>query len=118
MGAKIMNENIIGSALTQSEVSRYNPASNRCYVDLQVSSADLSKFETSSDYLYDGQTGEMLAWKKVHLSKRTGSISAADLIPANKRGDTDYTYSYETAEDLIDRLMKEDRLPATAALAK
>ncbi len=63
-GERILNENLIGSALTQEEVSRYNATTNRCYVRLDVHAKNLNdrdKYDVSS-YLKDGQTGELLAY--------------------------------------------------------
>jgi hypothetical protein len=64
LGDQILEANTIGSALTQSQVSHYEPRTNRCYVELTIQTADLSK-PTSQHYmnrvLYDGQTKEMLA---------------------------------------------------------
>lgn len=62
LGQKIMENNFIGSALTQDVVTHYDSQTNRCYADLHVNKADLSKFnEYYSRSVYDGQTGEMLA---------------------------------------------------------
>ena len=63
-GEAIIRENVIGSALTQEQVSRYNATTNRCYVRLEVHAADLDKWQDidSSVYLEDGQTKEMLAF--------------------------------------------------------
>jgi len=66
-GEKILRDNFIGSALTQEQVSRYNPTTNRCYVRLEVHAKFLSesgKYDNST-YLEDGQTGEMLAFFRV-----------------------------------------------------
>ena len=61
LGQKILDGNFVGVALTEDQVSHYDPQTNRCYVQLTVQTADLSK---SADYfsttLYDGQTGEIL----------------------------------------------------------
>src|SRR5262244_1988050 len=62
LGQKIMENHVIGSALTQDVVTHYDPKTNRCYAELDVNMADLSKFdEYNSRTLYDAQTGEMLA---------------------------------------------------------
>jgi hypothetical protein len=64
LGDIILQDDIIGSALTHEQTSRYNPHDNRCYVRLSVSTADLTtpreKYE-QDEFLYDGQTKEMLA---------------------------------------------------------
>jgi hypothetical protein len=62
-GAIVMKNNIIGSALTQEQVSRYNPTTNRCYVRLEVRPMvlnDSNQFQLHTS-LFDGQTGELLA---------------------------------------------------------
>lgn len=75
LGQKILNKNIIGIALTQSQLSNYNPKTNRCYVELTVQTADLSKEpEVMSRYLYDGQTEEMLAFTTIEKGKERGMI--------------------------------------------
>jgi hypothetical protein len=59
-----MDDNVIGRALTQSQVSHYGPKSNRCYVQLDVMTADLiapPEKSYRSTFPYDGQTGEILA---------------------------------------------------------
>jgi hypothetical protein len=63
-GEAILRDNAIGSALTQEEVSRYNPTTNRCYVRLEVHGKVLSEWEKydHDTYLEDGQTGELLAF--------------------------------------------------------
>jgi hypothetical protein len=62
-GEKILRENAIGIALAHEQVSRYNPTTNRCYVRLEVHAGDPTEFQKYdfSTYLFDGQTGEMLA---------------------------------------------------------
>jgi hypothetical protein len=32
MGEKVLQENLVGTALTKEQVSHYNPKDNRCYV--------------------------------------------------------------------------------------
>jgi len=58
---------VIGSALTQEQVSRYNPVTNRCYVRLAVHAINLDDWDKhdNSTYLEDGQTGELLAYLTV-----------------------------------------------------
>jgi hypothetical protein len=62
-GEKILRESVIGIALAHEQVSRYNPTTNRCYVRLEVHAGDPTEFQKYdfSTYLFDGQTGEMLA---------------------------------------------------------
>ncbi|MEO8168353.1 MAG: hypothetical protein ABI623_08900, partial [bacterium] len=73
LGAKILNSSLVGSALTQTQVSRYDPKSNRCYVELTVQTANLkAPTEYYATYLYDGQTGEMLAFAKMEKGAKSG----------------------------------------------
>jgi hypothetical protein len=73
LGSQILNNNTIGSALTQSVVSNYDEKSGRCYVNLTVQSADLTQApQTMSQYLYDGQTNELLATTSIKKGVRGG----------------------------------------------
>jgi hypothetical protein len=50
-GEKVLRENIIGSALTEEQVSRYNATTNRCYVRLEVHAMnfdDIVKYDEST----------------------------------------------------------------------
>lgn len=60
---------MIGRVLTQEQVSRYNPTTNRCYVRLEVramSFDDIGKYNEST-YLKDGQTGN--CWPSMSVSQ-------------------------------------------------
>jgi hypothetical protein len=72
-GNQIMNDNVIGSALTQSQMSTYNPKMRRCYVELTVQSADLSA-NYFATYLYDGQTKSMLAFATIKNGRKSGTV--------------------------------------------
>lgn len=100
LGEKIMNENVIGSALTQSQTSHYSPKTNRCYVELDVNMADLNRYnEYAARYLYDGQTGEMLAWcKKEKGDSMTGFIFGGK-IEQNTYLDASMKIDAEMADD-------------------
>ncbi len=66
-GEGILAKHFVGSALTHDQVSRYNETTNRCYVRLEVRAKfldELAKHDNST-YLYDGQTGELLAFLTV-----------------------------------------------------
>jgi hypothetical protein len=73
LGDRILEETTIGIALTKSQVSHYEPRTNRCYVELTIQTADLSK-PIDQHYhhrvLYDGQTKEMLAWALIERGKK------------------------------------------------
>jgi hypothetical protein len=102
LGENIMGGNIIGRALTQSQTSHYDPATNRCYVELNVNTADLTQFsDYFSRYLYDGQTGEMLAFTTTDHGKKTSGVFA--LRPPST-GDP-----FLDASSTIDSFMADDR---------
>ncbi len=95
LGKNILEENVIGSALAQVQVSHYDPKTNRCYVELDVHMADLSKYEDYHfRYLHDGQTGEMLAWSGSKKGVKSWYPLGLD---------------YDAADAKIDALMADDR---------
>jgi hypothetical protein len=97
---KIMNGNRIGIALTQEQVSHYDPKSNRCYVELTVHMADLTRYdEYFSRFLYDGQTGEMLA----------SSLSEKGVKRGFVMGSSGGGVGFDAANAKIDALMTDDR---------
>ena len=70
----IQDETVIGTALTKAHTSHYTPRTNRCYVQLDDHTADLSApFASyySSTYVFDGQTRELL----VSLTTKNGKES-------------------------------------------
>lgn len=63
LGQKLLDADLHGPAIYVEQISRYLPDTNRCYVDLEASPSDLTKTDgTYSKTIYDGQTGEILAW--------------------------------------------------------
>jgi hypothetical protein len=76
-GVIVMKNNIIGSALAQEQVSRYNPTTNRCYVRLEVYPIvlnDSNQFQRHTS-LFDGQTGEFLASYEVKGDGKQGAFT-------------------------------------------
>lgn len=75
LGEKILNESIHGRALSASQLSKYDPKTNRCYVALTVETADLDKYrEIYHHYLYDGQTKDLLGWASIDHGQKGGTI--------------------------------------------
>jgi hypothetical protein len=113
LGEKILRDNIIGDALTQEQVSHYNPKDNRCYVRLDVHTADLTTSRenyTEDEYLEDGQTDEMLAYVTQKGEKRSGMVfdsSLLGLLKEKQQSDTDP----DAINDLIDSFVSTDRRP-------
>jgi hypothetical protein len=98
LGKTIENENVIGAVLTQEHTSHYNSGTNRCYVQLDVHTADLSTPQTSyysSTYVFDGQTRELL----VSVTTKNGEES--HFMPGAGNRDA--------ALDRIQQLMADDR---------
>jgi hypothetical protein len=111
MGEKVLEGNFIGNALTQEQVSHYNPKDNRCYVKLSVSTADLTTPRENyieDDYLYDGQSKEILADTFVKGDKKSGMVfdsSLRKLLQEKKQSDTDF----DAISDLIDSFVATER---------
>jgi len=100
-GEKVLNGNSIGPALTQEQVSHYDPKTNRCYVELWVHMADLTKFQDyEARYVFDGQTGEMLASAQNKKGVKTGFVQG---------GNVDSVLDFNAATLKIDGLMADDR---------
>jgi hypothetical protein len=99
-GQKIKNGNVVKVGLTQDQVSHYDPKTNRCFVELTVTTADLMHIgDYLARYCYDGQTGEILAWSKTEKGVMIGWVLGASL------GIDDFV----AATTKIDALMADDR---------
>jgi hypothetical protein len=111
LAEKIMDDNLIGSALAQEQLSHYSPYTNRCYVKLHVHTADLATPQDrfiSESYLYDGQTKELLATTSWNGGKKSGQIFSDSL-----RGFAKYPAvpTYEETDSMIEKFMAEERKP-------
>ena len=113
MGERILRENSVGVALTQEQVSHYNPKDNRCYVKLSVHTADLTtprEKYTEDDYLEDGQTGEMLAYTVLKGETKSGMVFDASLLKLMQTQNQSNTDA-SAISDLIDGFVGTDRRP-------
>jgi hypothetical protein len=111
LGRKILEGNTIGSALTQDQVSHYNPNDNRCYVKLSVTTADLTQPRENyidDEYLIDGQTGELLASISMKGGKGGAQIYDSSLRKMVKNLDLPST---DEVSDLMDKFVSTDRHP-------
>ena len=112
LGEKILENNHVGSALTQSQTSHYDPQTNRCYVELTVQTADLVTPVgdwLNHRYLYDGQTGELLAVANMKGTPGQGEkreTSGMVFVPIAKKSDMT---GFEGASLFIDSMMADDR---------
>ena len=105
LGQKILDNNIVGAALTSSQVSHYNPVTNRCYIQLTTMSANLSN-DYFSNYLFDGQTGEMLASATKEKGKKEyGSIFSG---PAKTTVSDPSETTFQSTNDYIGEIMNDD----------
>ena len=72
---EILEGNLVRSALYQEQFSHYSPRTNRCYVEMRVQSGELNeRSDRFGQYLYDGQTREMLAFAEIQNGKKSGKV--------------------------------------------
>jgi hypothetical protein len=101
-GEKILNEHFIGSALSQSQTSHYNPKTNRCYVELTVQTADTTKpLDNFSRSLFDGQTGEVLTRATINKGAKWGMVYVRHEVTSSS--------FFDDANAYIDKMMSDDR---------
>ncbi len=105
LGQKTLDSNTIGSVLTQSQISHYNPATNRCYVQLTVQSANLSG-DYFSNYLFDGQTGDLLASATKEKGKNDRGVILSGPAETNKPDPSEGVFA--ATNDYINEVMKDD----------
>ena len=99
LGKNILDQNATNSTLAQEQTTHYNTKTNRCYVELDVHSADPTKARDVDDrYLYDGQTREKLAFAVADAGKKMGFGGDNELNESD----------YDRASDKIERLMADD----------
>jgi hypothetical protein len=100
-----MKNTVTGDELTKNQVSHYVPKTNRCYVQLTVWNAKLAKGdEYFREYLYDGQTGQLLAEIRREKGTRYGDIYNN---PSPMNGTSDELYL--DASNFISKMMEDDR---------
>ena len=109
LGEKIMVDNAIGVTLTQSQLSHYDPRTNRCYVELTVQTIDRTGPKAAYyRYLIDGQTKEHLAFASENKGIKSGTVFDKQY----NRGKTsvfDVNIGWDYANSYIDQKMAEDR---------
>jgi hypothetical protein len=131
LGKEVEQANPASPVLTQSEVSHYDPRTNRCYVELYVGDGDppVSGADTTpvqsfwfSRRLFDGQTGDMLAVVEVRPSKTrfamiymdgwrelATSLGWSELSPSRLANVPSPEFDFETVGAFIRRVMSDDR---------
>jgi hypothetical protein len=107
LGQKILDDNLVGSALMQEQSSHYNSRTNRCYVELIVHAADLTRY-TEHPYhriLFDGQTKEILATSEIKVGGKKWCI----VYDKNHRTTTLENAGFDDTNAYIDQMMADDR---------
>lgn len=105
LGEQILESNVIGSALTQSQVSHYEPRTNRCYVELTIQTADMTKpMNYLNRVLYDGQTKEMLAFSRIEKGTKSGNV-----FDRQHQATSLQNAGWDDANAYIDEMMADDR---------
>jgi hypothetical protein len=106
LGQKILDDNApVGLALSKSQVSHYDPSTNRCYVELDIVDTPKGEFHFYHRALFDGQTGEVLAFANVEKKwQKSGKVfdKQHDTTNLNNAG-------WDDANDYIDAKMADDR---------
>lgn len=106
LGEKILDNYLVGSALYKSQVSHYDPKSNRCYVLYTVQTADTTKpLDYQHELLFDGQTGEMLA----SLLYKGEDNKSGIVYDPQHQPTTDTHGFYDDTKSYINALMNEGR---------
>jgi len=98
LGEAILDQQPFKNRTFPSQASRYDPRTNRCYVELTVLTDDIN---TIHRYLYDGQTKEMLAHAARVNGKKEGQIFNNQPNPPGIAG-------YFEATEYIDQMMAEE----------
>jgi hypothetical protein len=104
-GQQILEGNFIRSALYQEQFSRYSPSTNRCYVEMRVETVDPNKdLDRFGQYLYDGQTKEMLAFAQIQNGEKSGRV-----FDLHHRTTSYENAGWDDASEYIYTMMVDDR---------
>lgn len=104
-GEQILASNFIRSAVYQEQFSRYSPKTNRCYVEMRVQTIDPDEqSDRFAQYLYDGQTKEMLAFAQIQNGKKSGKV-----FDLHHRTTSFENSGWDDASEYIYAMMADDR---------
>ena len=98
MGEDVLSSNIVGTALTQSKISYYDPKKNRCFVELDVNSVDLTlpvDKSIHSRHLFDGQTNELIATTDIKNGEESGIVFKQSI------------YGFDNVNEYINQIMDD-----------
>ena len=105
LGQQILEGNVIRSALYQEQFTHYSPRTNRCYVEMRIQTDDLQKHsDRVGQYLYDGQTKELLAFAQIQDGKKSGRVFDLD-----HRTTSFENSGWDDASEYIYAMMTDDR---------
>jgi hypothetical protein len=104
-GEQILEGNFIRSAVYQEQFSRFSPSTNRCFVEMRVQTGDLNEnSDRFAQYLYDGQTREMLAFAQIQSGKKSGKV-----FDLHHRTTSFENAGWDDASGYIYAMMADDR---------
>jgi len=104
-GEQILASNFIRSVVYQEQFTRYSPKTNRCYVEMRVQTIDPDKqSDRFAQYLYDGQTKEMLAFAQIQNGKKSGKV-----FDLHHRTTSFENGGWDDASEYIYAMMADDR---------
>jgi hypothetical protein len=104
-GEQILEGNFIRSAVYQEQFSRYSVGTNRCYVEMRVQTVEPNEeSDRFAQYLYDGQTREMLAFAQVQNGKKSGRV-----FDLHHRTTSFENAGWDDASEYIYTMMVSDR---------
>jgi hypothetical protein len=102
---QILEGNFIRSAVYQEQFSRYSASTNRCFVEMRVQTGDLNEnSDRFAQYLYDGQTREMLAFAQIQNGKKSGKV-----FDLHHRTTSFENAGWDDASEYIYTMMADDR---------
>jgi hypothetical protein len=100
LAEKILENHSPGSSVSTSQVSHYEPRSNRCYVLMKSNSTWADR-----EYLYDGRTGgELAVIETTNKGYKNGVVFDWRHTPKSLTND-----GWDDANEYIDQMMAEDR---------
>jgi hypothetical protein len=110
-GERILKNYVAGLPFTHSEVTHYDPVTNRCYVQIDERRTDQPRFLGRN--LYDGQTGEILAgigWDDKGMKSNAAVFVRGHHPPftGNMKDDDAHEALWDDAATYIDKMMADD----------
>ena len=74
-GAAILAGNPVPAAIYQTQVTRYDPPTGRCYVEMRVeTTAAGAGTNRVGRFLYEGTNGELLAFAETRSGQKSGRV--------------------------------------------